>query len=166
MVYEAILRAGADIRPSAELAKRLALPDRIPTLPAQRLVEPETIYTLPAEPERMPTPPTLPAEPERMSTLPAQRLAEPERMPTLPTPPAEPERMPTPPLRPLWRDPVPLTIIYSWDPLSIQWTYEKPLPPPLYYKKQESEKPVASFYSRDMEDELAFTLNLALYQAD
>ncbi|GFS58270.1 uncharacterized protein TNIN_345131 [Trichonephila inaurata madagascariensis] len=71
MVYEAFLRDGADIRPSAELAERLALPERIPTLPAQRL-----------------------AEPERIPTLPDQRLAEPERMPTVP---AEPERMPTPP---------------------------------------------------------------------
>ncbi|GFY47813.1 hypothetical protein TNIN_439711 [Trichonephila inaurata madagascariensis] len=61
MVYEAILRAGADIMPSAELAKRLALPDRISTLPAQRLVEPGAT-TLPAEPERC----LLPAEPERM----------------------------------------------------------------------------------------------------
>ncbi|GFS56046.1 uncharacterized protein TNIN_127731 [Trichonephila inaurata madagascariensis] len=107
MVYEAILRAGADIRPSAELAERLALPERIPTLPAQRLAEPERIPTLPAEPERMPTlpaqrlaelerMPTPPAEPERISP------AEPERMPTPPAeperiPPAEPERMPTPP---------------------------------------------------------------------
>ncbi|GFY79231.1 hypothetical protein TNIN_393051 [Trichonephila inaurata madagascariensis] len=69
MVYEAILRKLGQISGRlVELAKRLALPDRIPTLPAQRLVEPETIYTLPAEPERMPTPPTLPAEPERMFT--------------------------------------------------------------------------------------------------
>ncbi|GFY62455.1 hypothetical protein TNIN_135011 [Trichonephila inaurata madagascariensis] len=52
MVYEAFLRAGADIRPSAELAERLAQPERIPTLPAQRLAEPERICTLPAEPER------------------------------------------------------------------------------------------------------------------
>ncbi|GFS57001.1 hypothetical protein TNIN_65901 [Trichonephila inaurata madagascariensis] len=30
--------------------------------------------------------------------------------------------------------------------------------------KAEAQKPVASFYSRDMEDERAFTLNLTLYQ--
>ncbi|GFS56560.1 hypothetical protein TNIN_278211 [Trichonephila inaurata madagascariensis] len=53
--------------------------------------------------------------------------------------------------------------IYSWDPLSVEWTYEKPLPPSLYYKSR-PQKPVVSFYSRDMEDELALTLNLALYQ--
>ncbi|GFY72293.1 uncharacterized protein TNIN_19121 [Trichonephila inaurata madagascariensis] len=70
MVYEAFLRAGADIRPSAELAERLSLPEMIPSLPAQRLAEPERIPTPPAEPERMPTPP---AEPERMPTPPAKR---------------------------------------------------------------------------------------------
>ncbi|GFU88362.1 uncharacterized protein TNCV_847551 [Trichonephila clavipes] len=64
---------GANIRPSAELAERFYLPERIPTPPA----EPERIPSQPAEPERMPTPPV---EPERM-----------------PTPPDEPERMPTPP---------------------------------------------------------------------
>ncbi|GFS50686.1 hypothetical protein TNIN_321191 [Trichonephila inaurata madagascariensis] len=49
MVYEAFLRAGADIRPSVELAERLSLPERIPTPPAQRLAEPERIPTPPAE---------------------------------------------------------------------------------------------------------------------
>ncbi|GFX59183.1 uncharacterized protein TNCV_936981 [Trichonephila clavipes] len=44
MVYEAYLRAGANIRPSAELAERLSLPERIPTPNAQR----------PSEPQRMP----------------------------------------------------------------------------------------------------------------
>ncbi|GFS62559.1 uncharacterized protein TNIN_445831 [Trichonephila inaurata madagascariensis] len=57
MVYEAFLRAGADIRPSAELAERLSLPERIPTPPAERPAEPERVPTPPAEPERMPTPP-------------------------------------------------------------------------------------------------------------
>ncbi|GFY73639.1 uncharacterized protein TNIN_440581 [Trichonephila inaurata madagascariensis] len=195
-----------------ELAERLALPERISTLPTQRLAEPERISTLPAEPERIHT---LPAEPERMPTPPA----EPERIS-----PAEPERMHTPPAErpPLERvDPsvfvneievtsslitrcdkstqtispylhvkrldlgkwlleqqqqankrpcptikqeplenpvqqigsknivllvpgnhplmklVPSTI-YSWDPLSVEWTYEKPLPPSLYYKSRGS----------------------------
>ncbi|GFY72292.1 hypothetical protein TNIN_19111 [Trichonephila inaurata madagascariensis] len=45
----------------------------------------------------------------------------------------------------------------------VESTNEKPLPPSVYYKSR-AQKPVASFYSRDMEDELAFTLNLALYQ--
>ncbi|GFY40770.1 hypothetical protein TNIN_158231 [Trichonephila inaurata madagascariensis] len=95
-----------------------------------------------------------------MPTLPAQRLAEPERMPTLP---AEPERIsPAEPERMTTFGEVPSTI-YSWDPLSVECTYEKTLPPSLYYKSR-AQKPVASFYSQDMEDELAFTLNLALYQ--
>ncbi|GFS61295.1 hypothetical protein TNIN_191691 [Trichonephila inaurata madagascariensis] len=119
--------------------------------------------------------PTPPAEPERIS-------------------PAEPERMPTPPAETTFGKGGSLCFVNeievtsslitrcdkrvprqfplpscqtpgSWkeDPLSVEWTYEKPLPPSLYYKSR-SQKPVASFYSRDMEDELAFTLNLALYQ--
>ncbi|GFY13487.1 hypothetical protein TNCV_1803581 [Trichonephila clavipes] len=35
MVYEACLRAEANIRPSAELAETLSLPERIPTPPAE-----------------------------------------------------------------------------------------------------------------------------------
>ncbi|GFU25390.1 hypothetical protein TNCV_1488561 [Trichonephila clavipes] len=66
MVYKAFLRAGANIRPSAELAERLSLPERIPTPPA----EPERIPTPPAKPERMPT---STAEPERRPTPPAER---------------------------------------------------------------------------------------------
>ncbi|GFT90178.1 hypothetical protein TNCV_1347791 [Trichonephila clavipes] len=62
MVCEACLRSEA--RPSVELAKRLSLPERIPTTPAQR----------PAEPEK-------PAELERIPTSLAQRPAEPERPP-------------------------------------------------------------------------------------
>ncbi|GFU12474.1 hypothetical protein TNCV_4244361 [Trichonephila clavipes] len=53
MVYKTFLRAGANIRPSAELAERLYLPERIPTPPAK----PERMPTSPAEPERRPTPP-------------------------------------------------------------------------------------------------------------
>ncbi|GFY63649.1 hypothetical protein TNIN_84611, partial [Trichonephila inaurata madagascariensis] len=53
--------------------------------------------------------------------------------------------------------------IYSWDPLSVEWTYEKTLLL-LSTIKAGAQKPAASFYSQDMEDELAFTLNLALYQ--
>ncbi|GFY72202.1 uncharacterized protein TNIN_341171 [Trichonephila inaurata madagascariensis] len=51
MVYEAFLKAGANVRPSTELAERLSLPERIPTPPAER---PERIPTPPAEPERIP----------------------------------------------------------------------------------------------------------------
>ncbi|GFY60201.1 hypothetical protein TNIN_385871 [Trichonephila inaurata madagascariensis] len=67
MVYEAFLRAGADIRPSVELAVRLSLPERIPTPPA----EPERVPNPPAEQlEIIPTPPS---EPERMPNPPAER---------------------------------------------------------------------------------------------
>ncbi|GFY09797.1 uncharacterized protein TNCV_3697591 [Trichonephila clavipes] len=47
------------IRPSAELAERISLPERIPTPPAQRPAGPES--TTPTEPESIP-----PAQPERM----------------------------------------------------------------------------------------------------
>ncbi|GFU24948.1 hypothetical protein TNCV_339941 [Trichonephila clavipes] len=66
MVYKGFLRAGANIRSSAELAERLSLPEKIPTPPA----EPERIPTPPAKPERMPT---SPAEPEIRPTPPAER---------------------------------------------------------------------------------------------
>ncbi|GFU15953.1 hypothetical protein TNCV_2368791 [Trichonephila clavipes] len=83
-IYEACLRAGANIRPSAELAERLSLPERIPTPPAQRPAEPERIP--PTEPERIP-----PAKPEIIPPVDPESNppAEPESNPS-----AEPERIP------------------------------------------------------------------------
>ncbi|GFY68830.1 hypothetical protein TNIN_85831 [Trichonephila inaurata madagascariensis] len=49
------------------------------------------------------------------------------------------------------------------DPLSVECTNQKSLPHSFYYKSR-AQKPVASFYARDIEDELAFVLNLALNQ--
>ncbi|GFY09800.1 hypothetical protein TNCV_3697621 [Trichonephila clavipes] len=64
MVYEGCLRAGANIRPSAELAERLSLHERISTPSVPIPAEPES--TPFAEPESIP-----PAQPERMP--PAER---------------------------------------------------------------------------------------------
>ncbi|GFU15931.1 hypothetical protein TNCV_2368591 [Trichonephila clavipes] len=37
-------------------------------------------------------------------------------------------------------------MFHSWDPLSVESTIEKSLPPPVYYKSR-AQRPVASFYS-------------------
>ncbi|GFX70713.1 uncharacterized protein TNCV_1032411 [Trichonephila clavipes] len=60
MVYEVCLRAGANIWPSAELAERLSLPERIPTPPAERqpleMVDPSVFANKVEVTPRIPTP--------------------------------------------------------------------------------------------------------------